>query len=77
MQLVPISCKVCGRPFAHMDSPSKRELGAMLAGTFMAGAVAFLPKNVANELARMPIFVCGQCQPMEGQTDGSKQSARR
>lgn len=70
--LIAITCKRCTRPFAHMDAPSKRELAGMLAGSPFAGLAAFMPPNVASEFAQMPIFVCGQCQPVEGQTDAGK-----
>lgn len=58
---LPIKCRVCRRGLGWMDPPSLAEIRAMLAGSPFAALTAFLPSNVTEELARLPLYLCDEC----------------
>lgn len=76
MPSVAIRCKQCSREFGSMEAPTAKELRTMLAGSPFAAMAAFLPPDVAAELAKMPIYLCTTCQPLTRETqDGNLSTA--
>jgi hypothetical protein len=74
--VIPIRCKVCGSPFGVVEAPNVEQVRTALKGTKFQSLAAFIPANMAEQLAPLLAFTCRNCFSLGGQ-DGSKEGSSK